>query len=329
VTHAVSVACTPKRGPRRASRRHGTWFTNSRVVVRRYRPKIRTPHQRISAPLQSNLQSTKMADPKPRLRIREAVPADATALAEIQFSAFGPDIINRLLFPNGVTEDALAKSASWLFTPPDAKQSSERLLTVAELVPEDGPADGPGEIVAFAKWSLRRQPAPEEEWNVEPPVMTPSMIGEGADLEAYKWFHGTLHRRFREIGRGDPMLCEWQRCNLQVFNANDILDLSVLVCAPHRQRLGAGSALLRWGTDLADSLGLASWLESSPYGYPLYKRHGYKDISVIDFEITKRWGPTKPADRDWGENSALEIGGPVAEGVLRTVIMKRPPKASQ
>jgi hypothetical protein len=107
-----------------------------------------------------------------------------------------------------------------------------------------------------------------------------------------------------------------------------ITDLEVLVCSPHRQRLGAGSALVRWGIDLADSLGLVSWLEASPYGYPLYKRYGYKDIAVIDFTAPETWGGTPPEDRDWGENSALEIGGPLAVGELRQVSMKRLPKTS-
>jgi hypothetical protein len=79
---------------------------------------------------------------------------------------------------------------------------------------------------------------------------------------------------------------------------------------------------------LADSLGLVSWLEASPYGYPLYKRHGYEDVAVIDFRITETWGAKKGEGRDWGEKSALEIGGPLPEGEMRTVVMKRLPKAA-
>lgn len=46
----------------------------------------------------------------------------------------------------------------------------------------------------------------------------------------------------------------------------------------------------------------------------------------MDFKTTETWGATKPEGRDWGENSALEIGGPLAEGELRSVFMKRLPK---
>ncbi|KAK4451414.1 puromycin N-acetyltransferase [Podospora aff. communis PSN243] len=251
-----------------------------------------------------------MATPKPQLRIRAATQADATTLAEIHSAAFGPDIISQLLFPGGITEDGKAKTAYWMFPPPDPDPKAatpERLIMVAELVPEDGPADAPGEVVAFAKWTLRRKPIPEEQWNADPPIEA-GMLGEGSNIEVYKWFNGTLHRRFREIAQGDPMLY-----------------LGVLVCLPHRQRLGAGSALLRWGTDLADSLGLISWLEASPYGYHLYKRHGYEDVAVIDFKVTETWGAKKAEGWNWGEKCALELGGPLPEGEMRTVIMKRVP----
>ncbi|KAK0656915.1 hypothetical protein B0T16DRAFT_48970 [Cercophora newfieldiana] len=251
-----------------------------------------------------------MAAPKPRLCLREATPADASALAEIHFAAFGPFIVNQLLFPGGITADAKEKAASSMFSPPDPKSSSERLIVVAELVPEDGPPDGPGEIVAFAKWSLRRKPVPEEEWNAPQPPLQPDMLGEGGNIEVYDWFIGNLHRRLKEHVRGDAMLY-----------------LGTLVSSPHRQRLGAGAALLRWGADLADSLGLDIWLEASPQGYPLYKKHGYEDVAVVDSSFTERWGVTKPEGHNWGENSALEVGGPVAEGSMRSVIMKRP-KAS-
>ena len=83
---------------------------------------------------------------------------------------------------------------------------------------------------------------------------------------------------------------------------------------------------MRWGTELADSLGLVSWLESSAYGYPVYKRAGYEDVLPLDFKITETWGATKAEGRDWGESAALELGGPVPEGTMRSVIMKRLPK---
>ncbi|KAK0641404.1 N-acetyltransferase-like protein [Cercophora newfieldiana] len=244
-----------------------------------------------------------MALQDPRVRIREATPADANAMAEIQLAAFGTDVINQLLYPGEITEDAKTKAAESLFAPPEPPhQSSEPLLVVAELVLENGP-----EVIAFAKWSLRRESVPEEEWDVEPSV-SPDMLGEGSNIEVFKWFHLTLHRKLRSFSRGEAMLY-----------------LEVLVCAPHRQRLGAGFALVRWGVDLADRLGLVCWVEGSAYSYRLYMRYGFDDVTVVDLRVTETWGVVKPEDQDWGGNLALEIGRSLPVGELRTVIMKRLP----
>lgn len=38
--------------------------------------------------------------------------------------------------------------------------------------------------------------------------------------------------------------------------------------------------MLQWGCDLADQLFLPSWVEASPTGNFLYRKHGYKDVDV-------------------------------------------------
>lgn len=83
---------------------------------------------------------------------------------------------------------------------------------------------------------------------------------------------------------------------------------------------------MRWGTDLADKLGLVSWLEASPYGYLVYRLFGFEDVKVMDFKVTERWGVVNDESRNWGENNALELGGPLAVGSHRSVIMRRAPK---
>lgn len=50
----------------------------------------------------------------------------------------------------------------------------------------------------------------------------------------------------------------------------------------HRKR-GYGSALVKWGSDLADKLGVECYLDASPDGKPLYEKNGYieQDVSAI------------------------------------------------
>lgn len=102
--------------------------------------------------------------------------------------------------------------------------------------------------------------------------------------------------------------------------------LGMLATRPNRQRLGAGAALLKHGLDLADSLGLPVRLEASPVGYGLYKKYGFEDIDVLDNPVTEKWGAVNKDGSNWGANNAVALAGKAPEGVMRTVLMRRPPK---
>jgi hypothetical protein len=105
-------------------------------------------------------------------------------------------------------------------------------------------------------------------------------------------------------------------------------DLGVLACKTNYSRLGAGSALLRWGLALADEVGVAARLEASPPGYPLYLRHGFEPIAAQDLELTRRWGAIQKPGDNWGQENAVEVLGPLAGGHHRTVFMLRPAKGA-
>jgi ribosomal protein S18 acetylase RimI-like enzyme len=102
----------------------------------------------------------------------------------------------------------------------------------------------------------------------------------------------------------------------------------MLCTAPGRSRLGAGSALLRWGAELADRERLPIWLEATATGYPLYRRFGFEVVDTLDLNVSERWGATRRADEDWGANAGVALFGTAPEGVVRTVGMRRPPGAS-
>ncbi|KAK1829926.1 puromycin N-acetyltransferase [Podospora conica] len=246
----------------------------------------------------------------PQISVREAVPADIPAIVDVHFGAFGPSVMNQLMHPGGVTADAKAKFGATLFPPPGdgSKPGSEVRHWVAELRPEPG-QPGDAKIIAFAKWNIFRTQRPEEEWNAEPKAMTNEMLGEGSSAEAFNWFIGGLHKKARPLIRGEA-------------NAY----LGILACLPEFHGLGAGSALLRRGCEFADSLGLPSWLVASPEGYPVYKKFGYQDVAVMDFDVTGDWGITKTEAWNWGATSALDIAGPLPEGHSRSVFMRRPAK---
>lgn len=105
-------------------------------------------------------------------------------------------------------------------------------------------------------------------------------------------------------------------------------DLHILACSPAHQRLGAGSALLAWGAELADGEGRDAWLEASPQGYPLYRRFGFEGVDVLDLEITERWGPRRAEGEDWGQGVDVDGAGELPRGYFRSAVMKRVPRTA-
>jgi len=60
---------------------------------------------------------------------------------------------------------------------------------------------------------------------------------------------------------------------------------------PEFQGRGAGSALMEWGKQRSEELGLPIYLESSTKGHGFYKKHGFKDVEVLDMDFSSWGGP--------------------------------------
>ncbi|KAF2678956.1 hypothetical protein K458DRAFT_422618 [Lentithecium fluviatile CBS 122367] len=71
------------------------------------------------------------------------------------------------------------------------------------------------------------------------------------------------------------------------------LYLHMLHTDPKQQGRGAGSALLKWGMQKADELGLPAYLESSPNAHGFYKRHGFGDVEIFELDLGFYGGPEK------------------------------------
>lgn len=68
-----------------------------------------------------------------------------------------------------------------------------------------------------------------------------------------------------------------------------------MVSDPTHRNLGAASALLQWGVDLADHERIPAFLEASPHAYGLYKKFGFEDVEMLDVplrgaEQNREWG---------------------------------------
>jgi GNAT superfamily N-acetyltransferase len=75
--------------------------------------------------------------------------------------------------------------------------------------------------------------------------------------------------------------------------------LSALFTSPKYQRRGVGTSILKWGNERADEEGLPCFLQSTPFGYGLYKELGWKDVGSLDVDL-----------RDWvrGARGVLATG---------------------
>ncbi|KAK4240437.1 hypothetical protein C8A03DRAFT_42051 [Achaetomium macrosporum] len=246
-----------------------------------------------------------------RIRVREGTATDVDAIVDIYCAAFSDNVMDQLMYPGGVSEDTRRKFAAKVLPRSTSEGGKEEsFLCVAEYLPVGSPGDAPGEVVAFAKWALYREPRTEEEWKADEFKATTDTHGEGCDPSVINAFIGEMTRKQRDHAKGEAALF-----------------LGLIACNPARQRLGAGSALMKWGVDLADSLGLPCRLEASPAGYALYKKFGFEDFDVVDLPVTERWGVANTNGSNWGQDIAVALAGRAPEGVHRCVLMRRPPKS--
>lgn len=88
---------------------------------------------------------------------------------------------------------------------------------------------------------------------------------------------------------------------------SEYIELDGLHTLPEHERKGAGTALLEWGIQLADSEGLSIRLLSTPPGFALYKKFGFVELGQTTFDLA-RWG---------------------GEGDFTYYLMSREPKAPQ
>ncbi|KAK4223618.1 putative N-acetyltransferase ycf52-like protein [Podospora fimiseda] len=61
--------------------------------------------------------------------------------------------------------------------------------------------------------------------------------------------------------------------------------LKILLCHPDYQKQGAGTALTKWGIDLAARLGLCTTVFASPMGLNLYRKLGFKEIHKFKVQL--------------------------------------------
>ncbi len=77
----------------------------------------------------------------------------------------------------------------------------------------------------------------------------------------------------------------------------DYLDVQVLATAPAYQRRGLGSMLLKHVLQMADKEGKVAYIEATDAGYPLYLRLGWKQIDIVELDLSNYGGKETVSNR--------------------------------
>ncbi|KAI4718001.1 hypothetical protein E4T48_05761 [Aureobasidium sp. EXF-10727] len=180
---------------------------------------------------------------------RATTPQDFTSIVACEFRTFHETFIRDI------------------FMGPDTASNQSRLAAYYHNILHTNTADiwikvterETGKIVAASNWRVHMGFVPEHE---EEDLGWEWLEGDEVKLEKCR-------EVMRDIADKRKMLFTEPYCQLHICFTD-----------PDYQRRGIGSMMLQWGCDLADQLFLPSWVEASPTGNFLYRKHGYADVDV-------------------------------------------------
>ena len=199
--------------------------------------------------------------PAADLHIELATETDVPRLMEIQFTAFAQEPVDIAINgPN--TPEVRQKAGGRLLK----QMRTDPYLNTIKCVRKNRETNE-DIIIGFCEWFIYDKERPEDEWRKEHPLLDCMWIEHDAEREKVRSYTVPVLEARRRIMRGRPYAL-----------------LMFLCVEPGSQQQGAGGMLVRWGTSKADELGLDCFLESSPFGYGLYKKCGFKDKEQLSGE---------------------------------------------
>lgn len=201
---------------------------------------------------------------------------DIPRLAHIHVVACLPDNAFRLYFDtptefeNRVTEmlEGQVGDSTWQHVKAVDKQTGVLAAWASWNTPTDAQIREPDEKAA-AKIADSEENTSKGEFDFPPGP--PTHVQEDTDRWLESWTRGRRH-----------ILCK------------------ALFTKPSFQRQGMGNALVEYGKRLADRANLPIFLQGSPFGYPLYKKHGFETVHHLDVDLGD-WAPgAKSNDKGYG-----------------------------
>ncbi|KAH6646683.1 acyl-CoA N-acyltransferase [Truncatella angustata] len=71
---------------------------------------------------------------------------------------------------------------------------------------------------------------------------------------------------------------------------------------PGYKGVGVGSQLMSWGTEHADRLGASMWVHASEAGWPLFEKHGFKEVDRLTIDLDEWAVGPPPKDGAFGDS---------------------------
>ncbi|KAI2472240.1 hypothetical protein F4781DRAFT_383912 [Annulohypoxylon bovei var. microspora] len=183
-----------------------------------------------------------------------------------------------IYFPNHDTPSGQVQGserlAAWM-------RASENSTFLKAVIPSTQDAHKPAHenIAGFAIWTFMKEAPPAE-------------LEEAENVEIWP---DEGDRKFMASLWKDYVIPRTQVIN--DAGGKGVYVLELLAVHPGYQRLGAGAALVRWGTSAADEQGVKAVVEGTPAGRPLYAKCGFRtEIEEMRFdtgeEFAERRKPT-------------------------------------
>ena len=232
-------------------------------------------------------------------------PSDIPRIAQIHLTAFLTNKFYRTVWYKGATpaiiESQESRHRHFLTSDPTVRYAKVVECPTSNSNGEEITSVQEGSIVAFAKWHVyttaaavdTRQDAGDRSW---PP---------DCNVRCVEDFWSKLQAVRHEWG---PKL-------------GPHLMLDILATDPAYMRRGAGKMLMKFGTDIADELGLPCFLEGSPEGLGLYRACGFEVVDWIWLDLTKYQDGGEQVGQ--GHERQERVEG-VGEGWYSHAVMVRP-----
>jgi GNAT superfamily N-acetyltransferase len=216
-------------------------------------------------------------DHPPTFDLLSATREDIPRLAHIHVGACLPDNTFKLYFstPKGfekrVTEmlEGQVGDPTWQHIKAIDKKTGELAAWASWNTPTDAQIRERDEKAAAEKVESEKGKLGKGEFDFPPGL--PMFVQADTDKWLEKWTKGQRH-----------MQCK------------------ALFTDPSFQGQGMGNALVEYGNRVADEAGLPIFLQGSPYGYPIYEKHGFETVQYLDVDL-REWAPgAKGNDRGFG-----------------------------